>query len=130
MSTVVIDASVLISLWLDPDNSSVIGQRLQGTTLHAPDHLLVESSNVLRRRHNAGLLSREAADTAFSGLMSAPIRLWPFTSVATRGWQLGANVSSYDAAYIALAERLNAPLLTRDAKLSRAPGIRCAVEVL
>lgn len=130
MTPVVIDASVVAALWLDPAGSGALGRRLAGTSLHAPDHLLVEAINVVRRRRNAGLLSPTAADTAFAGILSAPVKLWPFALNADRAWELGPNVTSYDAAYLALAERLNAPLLTRDARLSRAPGLRCDVEVL
>jgi predicted nucleic acid-binding protein len=45
-------------------------------------------------------------------------------------WELRTNLSAYDALYVALAERLDAPLLTADARLARAPGPRCPVEVL
>lgn len=128
--TVVIDASVVVSLWLNAEASHRIVERLRGEMLHAPDHVLVETTNVLRRRRNAGLLDAADAETAFSGVMRMPIRLWPFASIATRAWQLGASASNYDAAYLALAERLDAPLLTGDARLSRVPGVRCAVEVV
>ncbi|MGV9857588.1 PIN domain-containing protein [Gordonia sp. NPDC003425] len=82
MTTLVIDASVLVSLWLDPDGSASIADRLRGSTLHAPEHLLVETANILRRRRNADLLPAAAADTAFGGAMRAPIRFWPFALVA------------------------------------------------
>lgn len=62
--------------------------------------------------------------------MATPARLWPFAALSERAWELGANASSYDAAYLALAERLDTTLLTRDARLSRALGIRCMSEVL
>ena len=62
--------------------------------------------------------------------MRTPARLWPFAAVAHRTWQLGPNASSYDAAYLALAERVNAPLLTRDRRLTGVPGLTCDVEVI
>lgn len=128
--TVVVDASVVAALWLDRDASGALVGQLRGESLHAPEQLLVEVTNVLRRRRNAGLLSRDDARAAFTGVMSVPAQLWPFASVAARVWELGANASAYDAAHLALAERLDAPLLTRDARLARVPGARCAVEVL
>jgi predicted nucleic acid-binding protein len=128
--TVVVDASVVVSLWLDPVASPSIADRLGGESLYAPEHLLVEATNVLRRRRNAGLLDLASAETAFAALMEMPVQLWPFSSIAQRAWRLGANASSYDAAYLALAERLSAPLLTRDARLSRVPGARCTVVVV
>ena len=57
------------------------------------------------------------------------IGLWPFDVLADAVWRHGHNLSSYDAAYVALAERLGAPLITGDARLARAPGIGCTVEV-
>ena len=128
--TLVVDASVVVSLWIDPDAAELLPAHVIGHDLHAPDHLLVESVNVLRRRFNAGLLSAAEARAAFAGVQRAPVQLWPFASVAERVWQLGSNVSSYDGAYVALAERLGSPLLTRDRRLAHAPGIRCPVTLV
>lgn len=59
-----------------------------------------------------------------SACAATPSRaLWP------RAWELRTNLSAYDALYVALAEQLNAPLLTADARLARAPGLRCVVEL-
>lgn len=57
-------------------------------------------------------------------LRSTPCRLWP------RAWDLRTNLSAYDAIYLALAEQLDATLLTADARAARAPGLRCPVEML
>lgn len=128
--TIVVDASVVLTLWLDPVGSSRLAVRLRGETMHAPNHLPVAVTNVLRRRRNAGLLTPRAAEQAFAGVLAMPVQLWPFAVVAQRAWELGPNASSYDAAYLSLAEHLDSPLLTRDARMSRAPGLRCAVEVI
>ena len=128
--TVVLDASVVVSLWLDPEASVRLKDRLRGETFHAPEHLLVEVANVLRRQRNAGLLEQRTAAEAFSGVLEMPVRLWPFSVIAERAWGLGANASSYDAAYLALAEHLDAPLFTRDTRLSRVPGLHCSIELV
>jgi predicted nucleic acid-binding protein len=129
VTALVIEASVLVSLWLDLGDSPTISRRLEGTTLHAADHLFVEAVNVLRRRRNTGHLDRAAAETAFAGVTAAPIRRWPFALVSERMRELGPDVSTCDPAYVARAERLRAPLLTRDVKLSRVPGMRCDIEI-
>lgn len=127
--TVVIDASAVASLWLDAEVSRELSLRLAGESLHAPEHLLVEVTNVLRRQRNSGLLAMTTAQSAFAGVMAMPVKLWPFNLLASRVWELGSNASSYDAAYISLAERLGAPLITCDARLSRMPGSLCPIEV-
>lgn len=126
--SVVIDASALLEVWLAPNAADLVA-RLAGETLHAPAQIRIEASNVIRRQRNAGILTGPAARIAFGGIMSAPVRLWPFELVAERAWELGANTTSYDAAYLALAEQLGVPLVTHDRKLCHVPGANCAVEV-
>lgn len=126
--SVVLDASALLQLWLDP-NEERINERLIGEKLHAPAHLRAEALNVIRRQNNAGRLAPQLLDLSLHGIADTPVRLWPFEFVADRVWQLGANATTYDAAYLALAESLEIPLVTHDAKLARVPGIRCSVEV-
>ncbi len=126
----VVDASAVVALLIDPSAvADRIGRRLRGAELHAPSHLPVEVTNVLRRRHHAGLLGASESGLALDGLWALPIQLWPFEVLRWRVWELGANLSSYDAAYVALAERLGATLLTQDARLSRGTGVRCAIEL-
>jgi len=96
----------------------------------APDLLAYEVTNVLRRQRNAGRLSDAEARLALDAFRALPIELWPYAVLADRVWSLGANLSAYDAAYVALAERLDAVLLTADARIAGAPGVRCAVEVV
>jgi predicted nucleic acid-binding protein len=130
-SAVVIDASVVVPLVMSKHASAdEIASRIADRTLHAPDHLPVEVTNVLRRQRNAGLLTEAVAREALGLFWTLRIHLWPFRVVRDRAWQLGANVSAYDAAYVALAEALDAPLLTADARLARAPAVRCAIEVV
>jgi len=65
-----------------------------------------------------------------SDLADVGIRRYPHRALLPRIWELRHNVTPYDAAYVALAEVLDAPLLTADARLADASGIRCAVELL
>lgn len=125
-----VDASVVIDLLIDPGSTArSLADRIAATSVHAPDHLAIEVANVLRRRRNRGLLSEGEATLAFQGLWRLPMQLWGLEVLASRTWQLGHNLSSYDAAYVALAEHLDAPLLTLDARLARASGPTCVIEV-
>ena len=126
--SVIIDASVMVTLLIRPDNDS-LHDRLRGRILHAPEHLYVESMNVIRRLRAQRTITPSEADLAIRGLLNEPVRSWPFAVLAERVWQLGDNVSAYDGAYIALAEQLELPLLTTDARLARSPGTSCVVEV-
>ncbi len=123
----VVDASALLEAWLCSD-ADELRARLADESLHAPQHLHVEVANVLRRQRNAGLLTPEKAEQAYREILSVPVQLWPFRTVADRVWGLGTNATSYDAAYLALAEHLGVDLITHDAKLERIPGIRCRVD--
>ncbi len=130
-STLVIDASAVITLLIDPtNNGEQIAERIDGRQLHAPDHLPVEVTNVIRRRRHADLLSPTEAGLAVDTFWTLPIRLWPLETLRHRVWDLGANLSSYDGAYVALAERFGTALLTRDARLARAPGVKCEVDLV
>ncbi|WP_165068136.1 type II toxin-antitoxin system VapC family toxin [Marisediminicola senii] len=127
----VVDASAVVLLLTHPAAvGSSIASKLSGAELHAPDHLPIEVTNVLRRRRNSGSLSETEALLAVDGFWSLPIELWPFRVLAQRSWLLGHNMSTYDAAYVALAERLDATLITADQRLARAPGSTCAFDVV
>jgi predicted nucleic acid-binding protein len=128
---IVVDASAALSLIIDPSQiGDAIATRLRHATLLAPAVLPFEVANVLRRRRNAGLLSDAEAVLAHSAFLELPIQLWPWEVLAERAWHLGSNLSSYDAAYVALAEQTQATLLTRDRRIAGAPGPLCAIEVL
>ena len=127
---VVVDASAIVNLLIDPgQRGAAVAQRLAGRTLLAPHLLPFEVANVLRRRLNGGQLSNMDAGRAFDSLRRLPIGLWPFETLAGAVWRNGHTMSSYDAAYVALAELIACPLVTCDARLARTPGIACTVEV-
>lgn len=125
----VCDASAMVSVLLDSgDTGTWAAERLAGADLFAPALMPFECSNIIRRHELSGLVSADQAVQAHADLVDLPIDLWPYEVLATRIWQLRANLTSYDAAYIALAETLNVPLVTVDKRIQRAPGIGCAVD--
>ncbi|MEO8906486.1 MAG: type II toxin-antitoxin system VapC family toxin [Microbacteriaceae bacterium] len=128
---IVVDASVIVSLLIDPAPlGDALGARMADASLLAPTLLPFEVTNVLRRRRNAGLLSPAEAALARDGFAELPIDLWPWEPLASRVWQLGDNLRSYDAAYVALAEQTGCVLLTRDARIAGAPGVACKIELV
>ena len=84
---------------------------------------------MLRRHSLRGTLSGYREDAALGGLRDMRLSRYSHTPFLDRVWELKDNLSAYDAAYVALAETLSAPLVTTDARLARAPGIRAEVEV-
>jgi predicted nucleic acid-binding protein len=127
----VVDASVLapslIDSWPDGDEARA---RLRGCELHAPEVVDLEIASMLRKAIAAGKLDDAGALQALGWLADIPLERHSHVSLLSRIWELRDNVTPYDAAYIALAERLGSTLLTVDARLARAPGTRCAIEVL
>ena len=92
----------------------------------APSLMPYEVANSLRPRALAGHLDPATATTAHADLLNLQWDRWPHSRLAERAWGLRGAVSYYDAGYIALAELLDAPLVTLDRRLARAPGPRCA----
>lgn len=132
MSLAVVDASVLAAFYAadDPRRDAVAARLAAGDALFAPAHVDAEVVSALRRmaRHNAVL--RGAVPGALQHLAAFPVRRMPLAPLLQRIWELQANITPYDAAYVALAERLDAPLVTADIKLAAAVGARCAFDVL
>lgn len=124
---VVVDASVLVEALLIDGAARV---RLAEANLQAPELIDAELLSVLRRLVLAGRLPEQHALQALATSQQLGLRrhasrhLWP------RAWELRANLSAYDALYVALAEQLGATLLTADARVARAPGLKCPVEVM
>lgn len=85
----------------------------------------VEVTNILRRAVLGGRLSADVGAQALADLMNLRVLLFPFQGYAARVWQLRSAVTSYDAWYVALAERLDAELVTLDKRLAVAPGVGC-----
>ncbi len=127
-ASVVCDASALVALLLDsgPDGRWVT-EALRGTDLLAPTLLGFEAANIIRRHELAGLVSNDQAAQAHVDLLELAIELWPYEVLASRAWALRQNLSTYDASYVALAELVDATLVTLDRRISGAPGLRCTV---
>jgi predicted nucleic acid-binding protein len=127
---VVCDASAVLAALLDSGSDGQWATaRLAEADLFAPTLLPFECANVIRRAELSGAVSADQAAQAHADLLDLAIDLWPYDVLATRAWELRANLSSYDAAYVALAEVLAIPLLTLDRRISRATGITCSVSV-
>jgi predicted nucleic acid-binding protein len=124
--TVVVDSSAVVAALVDegPDGRWARRQ-LARTFLAAPAHLFVEVSSVLRRSVLAGSLGRDVAALAHDDLLHLQVTVFPFEPFAGRIWELHPTVTAYDAGYVAVAEALDAPLITLDRRLARANGPTC-----
>lgn len=117
---IVVDASAVIEVLLNTSSGARVAARLFGEreTLHAPHLLDVEVAQVMRRYARTGQMDTVRGFQALQDLDDFPVTRYAHQPLLARIWQLRDNVTAYDAAYIALAEALAAPLLTRDAKLA------------
>jgi len=98
---------------------------LAGGSLHAPELVLVESTNVLRRLEGAKKITTSEANAAYEDLIQLNLELFSFGPFADRIWELRHALTSYDAWYVAVAEALDLPLATLDKRLSQAKGPSC-----
>jgi predicted nucleic acid-binding protein len=127
----VVDASVLVvALADDGVDGDKARLRLRGETLAAPELIDLEVVSVLRRQLSAGALDGRRADLALVDLLDLPMARVSHRRLLRRCWELRDNLTAYDSAYVCLAEMLGSALLTADQRLARAPGLRCAVELL
>jgi predicted nucleic acid-binding protein len=128
---IVVDASVLVVALIDKGaDGDQARARLHNETLLSPELIDLEVAQVLRRLVSRGALDEERAIDALTDLMALPLVRAPHAALLPRCWELRQNVTIYDAAYVALAEALQATLLTSDLRLARASGLACRIEVL
>ncbi len=128
----VVDASALVLslLGTSPGHRS-LRRRLAADTCHAPHLVDAEIGNVLRRRVLRGELPAPAAQALLLAAVPLIDHRYEMTGrLGHAAWALRENFSFYDALYVALAQSLSVPLLTGDGRLSRAPGLPCAVELM
>jgi predicted nucleic acid-binding protein len=128
----VVDASVVVELLLRTPSALLIEERLfeSEQDLHAPHLIDLEVTQALRRYDAKGLLTAAGGHAALSVFVALPIRRWPHVTLLPRIWALRQNLTAYDASYVALAETIDAPLLTRDRALANAPGHRARIEFI
>ena len=129
---IVLDASAVIEWLLKTRRGSKIDQRLfsKPVALQAPHLLDVEVAQVLRRYAREGIITGQRGHEALEDLSDLPVNGYPHNFLMPRVWELRMSLTAYDAVYVALAEVLEAPLLTCDAKIASAPGHRALVEVV
>lgn len=129
---IVVDASALLEVLLNTSAAAGIANRLfaDDETLHAPHLLDLEIAQVLRRYTAAGEMDPRRGQQALDDLADLPLVRYPHDLFLPRIWELRDNLTAYDAAYVALAEALAAPLLTRDAALASRGVHRARVDLM
>ena len=128
---IVADASAIIEVLLNTVSAPAVGSHLfaPGQTIHVPHLIDVEVVQVLRRYARTSTLSAARAQEALQDYSDMPLVRYPHNVLLPRMWQLRHNASAYDASYLALAEALDAPLVTCDRALNSMPGLRATVLV-
>ncbi len=129
---IVLDTSAAVELLLNTERGALVAERVRPSevTLHAPHLLSVEVVQALRRLTGSGTVSSRRGRAALDDLSDLGVEYYDHDVLVPRIWQLRSNLTAYDAAYVALAEVLGAPLVTFDANLANAPGNRATVELL
>ena len=130
MSLAVIDASVLAVFYAadDPRHGVVVERLKVGDALVAPAHLDAEIVSALRGMARTNPALDRLVPAALTHLAGFPLRRMPLPPLLDRMWELRHTVTAYDAAYVALAERLDAVLITCDARLAAASGPTCTFD--
>ncbi|MFJ5216031.1 type II toxin-antitoxin system VapC family toxin [Streptomyces sp. NPDC088354] len=128
---IVVDASaVVLALTHGGPLGDLARKRLSGETLHAPAVVECEAAQAICGLSLGGRLEQSAAATAITPLSALPIQRTPGYALLERVWELRADLSAYDASYVALAEHLECSLVTGDARIARAGAARCPVDVV
>jgi predicted nucleic acid-binding protein len=129
---IVLDASAVVELLLD----TVTGRRVStliadaGMGLHVPHLIDVEAISALRRFAREGVVENDEAEAAVNDLLALDLQRHSHEGLLERVWALRKNLTAYDAIYVALAEALDATLITCDGRLARSPGITARVRVI
>jgi predicted nucleic acid-binding protein len=124
----IVDTSALVAALLEDPRPFTLLDRLSGEEFHAPHLVDVEFTHALRRLLATGQLTPDRAARGRTDFADLAIVRYPHTPLLDRMWELRENLTAYDAAYVALSEALDAPLVTADARLAAAPGHHAVVE--
>jgi len=128
---IVVDASAVVALVL---TRGAVGRKVHALTdgayVMAPTMLPFEVTNVIRRQESARLLTHPDAELAWAGLAALDPELWQWSTLAESVWQLRGSITAYDASYVALAQIMNCPLVTCDARLAAMAPATCQVELV
>jgi predicted nucleic acid-binding protein len=124
---VVVDASVIVDALLGVEG---LVARLRTAELHAPVTIDAEFLHGVRRKWIARYFDAKEAGALIALFKSVPITRHPVVGLVDRMWSLRNNITAYDAGYVALAESLGVPLLTRDRRLSNASGHAARIEYI
>ena len=124
---VIVDASIFVDAVLGEPRANA---RIAVDELHVPVTVDAEIVHALRRRWLAGAITDDIVPNAISLFATLDVIRDPIANLTQRMWALRRNLTAYDAAYVALAEMLNAPLLTRDRRLSKASGHTARIEYI
>jgi predicted nucleic acid-binding protein len=129
---IVVDASTLVEVLLRARDAQAIEDRLfeNGQTLHAPHLIDVEVAHAIRRYAISGQIEGDRGRAALAILAALPLNRYPHSFLLPRLWDLRNNLTAYDAVYIALAETLQVPLITRDRRLAGAGSHRARIELV
>ena len=129
---IVADASALFDVLRRRPTAAAIEARLLGSglTVHVPHLLDAEMAQVIRRHAASGDIGPDRGYELLTDLLNLPLQRHPHDWLLPRVWELRHNLTAYDAVYVALAEALDAPLVTRDARLATAPGHSARVELV
>lgn len=126
---IVLDASAAVDLLLERLRGAWVAARIATEpSLHAPHLLDLEVASTLRKRERLGEIPAARGAAALADLSALPLTRYPTTALLSRIWQLRGTLTPYDAAYVALAEALDAPLVTTDDCLARSTGHRARIE--
>ncbi len=129
---IVVDASVLVEVLLRTPTGLALSWRVlrPGETMHVPHLVDVEIAHAIRRVTAIGNIGPKRGHDALADLVELPLRRYSHDVLLQRVWELRANVTAYDGMYVALAEILDAPLLTRDRRLAGASAHRARIELV
>jgi predicted nucleic acid-binding protein len=129
---IVVDASAVLEALLRTPAAGAVERRLFATsqTLHAPHLLDVEVAQVVRRYAANGEIDVERGRMALDDLVDLPLHRYPHDFLLPRVWDLRNNITAYDAMYVALAEMLDAPIITRDKRLAASTGHHALIELV